>query len=243
MKSRSKRKSNSLVQGHLERISSRAFDAYRKQITRLIDRRHGVYALYKKDRLYYVGLASNLKRRIKRHLKDRHAQRWDRFSLYLVGNSYHLKELESLVLHIASPRGNIQAGKLPGSHNMVRELERSVTEHQRKQRKRILHGEQSTRRARTRPDSVRRARKRRANARDYPLKGMLRRNQALRAFYKGRVYKAKARTSGRIYLNGKLYDSPSGAAKSIVKRRVNGWRFWHFRNKKGEWERLKSRQK
>ncbi len=243
MKSRSKRRARHLVQGHLERISSRAFDDYREVITKFIGRSHGVYALYKDDRLYYVGLASNLRRRIKRHLKDRHSQRWDRFSLYLVGNSDHLKELESLVLHIASPRGNIQAGKLPGSRNMVHELKRLVKEHEQRQLERLLYGKQTIRVAGRRSHKVRRPRKRKPLVREYPLKGLLRRNQPLRAFYKGRVYKAKARTSGRIYLNGKLYDSPSGAAKSIVKRRVNGWRFWHFRNKKGEWERLKSRQK
>ncbi len=240
---RSKRRATHLVQGHLERISSQAFDAYRKEITSLMDRRHGVYALYKDDRLYYVGLASDLRRRIKHHLKDRHARRWDRFSLYLVGKSDHLKELESLVLHIASPHGNIQAGKLPGSHNMVRELEHSVREHERKQREQLLHGEKTIRRTGRPSHRVRRPRKRKAGAREYPLKGLLRRNQPLRAFYKGRVYKAKVRTSGRIYTKGKLYDTPFAAATSVVKRPMNGWWFWQFRNKKGEWVRLKSLQK
>ncbi len=248
MRSRSKRRATHLVRGHLERISSRAFDDYREVITKFIGRSHGVYALYKDDRLYYVGLASNLRGRIKSHLKDRHAQRWDRFSLYLVGNSDHLKELESLVLHIASPRGNIQAGKLPGSRHMVRELERLVREHERRQRERLLYGERSMRAGGKRPDRARSQRKRKAASRDsdkyIPLKGKLRPNQRLRAVYKGRTYSAWVRPSGRIYIKGKdLFETPSAAAVSVVKRPMNGWWFWHFSNKKGEWVRLKSLQK
>ncbi len=49
-----------LVAGYLERISVRAFEKDRVEITRLIESRHGVYALYKHGRLYYVGLASDL---------------------------------------------------------------------------------------------------------------------------------------------------------------------------------------
>ena len=253
MKSRSKRRATHLVQGHLERISNQAFDTYRKEITSLMDRRHGVYARYKDDRLYYVGLASDLRRRIKHHLKDRHAQRWDRFSLYLVGKSDQLKELESLVLHIASPRGNIQAGKLPGSRNMVRELGRLVREHERSQRERLLYGGRPSEIAGRTPGRLRSARKRKTDAKDsgtvIPLRrllmrGVLRRHQRLRAVYKGRIYSAWVRPSGRIYIKGKdLFDTPSAAAVSIVKRPMNGWWFWHFRNKKGEWVRLKSLQK
>lgn len=247
MKSRSKRRATHLVRGHLERISSRAFDAYREVIPKFIGRSHGVYALYKDDRLYYVGLASNLRGRIKGHLKDRHAERWNRFSLYLVGKSDHLKELESLVLHIASPRGNIQAGKLPGSRNMVRELKRLVKEHEQRQLDTLL-GKQTIRGTGKRSRKVRGLRKRKPGTEDssnhIPLKGRFRRNERLRAVYKGRIYSARVRSSGKIYIKGKgLYNSPSGAARSIAKRRVSGWGFWRFRNKKGEWARLKSLQK
>lgn len=53
-----KRKAGRLVQGYLERTSSKVFSAFPKQITDLISGQHGVYALYKKNRLYYVGLAT-----------------------------------------------------------------------------------------------------------------------------------------------------------------------------------------
>lgn len=56
------KKSKSLVGGYLERISVKAFEKYQREITDLVRARHGVYALYKNDRLYYVGLAVDLRR-------------------------------------------------------------------------------------------------------------------------------------------------------------------------------------
>ena len=40
----------------------------------------GIYALYNGSKLYYVGLTKNLFGRIRWHLKDRHAKRWDNLS-------------------------------------------------------------------------------------------------------------------------------------------------------------------
>ena len=72
-----------LVCQHLEHISRDALETYQRIIKSFVKGRHGIYALYKKDKLYYVGLASNLRNRLKHHLRDRHANRWDRFSVYL----------------------------------------------------------------------------------------------------------------------------------------------------------------
>ena len=116
------RKSRPLVGGFLERISVTAFEKYHREITDLVRSQHGVYALYKNDRLYYVGLAVNLRRRIKQHLKDKHAGRWNRFSLYLVRKVDHIKEIESLLLRIADPAGNKQVGRLRKATNLDRQL-------------------------------------------------------------------------------------------------------------------------
>lgn len=91
-----------LVCQHLENISRDALENYQAVIKEFVKGRHGIYALYKKDKLYYVGLASNLRNRLKHHLRDRHAHTWDRFSVYLTIKDEHLKELESLILRIAS---------------------------------------------------------------------------------------------------------------------------------------------
>lgn len=53
-----------LVCQHLENISRKALENYQKIIKDFVKGRHGVYALYKKGRLYYVGLASNLRKGI-----------------------------------------------------------------------------------------------------------------------------------------------------------------------------------
>src|SRR5438094_371188 len=104
-------KSPQLVCQHLENIGRTALERYQKIIRRYVHGRHGVYALYKRDKLYYVGLAGNLSWRLKHHLKDRHGESWDKFSVYLTIGDSHLRELESLVLRITMPKGNKQKGK------------------------------------------------------------------------------------------------------------------------------------
>ena len=45
---------------HLEKVSAKLLSTYPDIVRDLIGRQSGVYALYKKDRLYYVGLARKL---------------------------------------------------------------------------------------------------------------------------------------------------------------------------------------
>ena len=111
-KKKAKRSSRPIIRGHLERVSSRVFDRYQKQITGLIQRNQGVYALYKRHKLYYIGLASDLKGRIWHHLRDRHKGKWDHFSLYIMKKEEHIREVEALLVRIANPAGNYQRGKL-----------------------------------------------------------------------------------------------------------------------------------
>ena len=100
-----------LVSQYIEGISGAALDRYQRIIRAYVRGRHGVYALYKRDKLYYVGLAKNLRNRLNHHLKDKHRGKWDRFSVYLTIGDSHLKELESLVLRVVRPSGNTQRGK------------------------------------------------------------------------------------------------------------------------------------
>jgi hypothetical protein len=47
--------------------------------------------------------------------------------------------------------------------------------------------------------------------------------------YKGKTYKLKVvKTEGGVgyELAGKVFTSPSTAAKSITKSEINGWKFW-----------------
>jgi len=112
------RKSRPIITGHLEKIGSKVFDDYSSVITGLIKGHQGIYALYKKDRLYYVGLASNLKSRINAHKKDKHQGKWTHFSLYIIRKEDHIKEIESMILSIAYPKGNSIRGKLHNSKDL-----------------------------------------------------------------------------------------------------------------------------
>src|SRR5687768_9314386 len=97
-----------LVTEFIERVSGTVLEdpQYRRVVAGLIKGHAGIYALYKGDALYYVGLASNLMPRVKHHLKDRHARRWETFSVYLTRDNDHIKPLESLLLRIVQPKGN-----------------------------------------------------------------------------------------------------------------------------------------
>jgi len=72
-----------LVCQHLENISRDSLERHQDIIRNYVRRRQGVYALYRGDRLYYVGLAGNLRMRLATHMYNRHGQSWDRLSVYL----------------------------------------------------------------------------------------------------------------------------------------------------------------
>jgi hypothetical protein len=130
-----------LVIEYVENISRDAIKRFPELITEFARGRSGVYALYKGDALYYVGLAKNLRSRLHGHLRDRHAEAWDRFSVYLTQGDEHLKELESLVLRIASPKGNRVAGKFLGSKDLLRVFRQRIVDSQKRELARIMSGE------------------------------------------------------------------------------------------------------
>ena len=82
-KKKSPRRSRPIISGHLEKVSSQVFGRYSRVITDMIKGHQGIYALYKKDKLYYVGLATELRRRITQHLRDRHQGKWNLFNFQL----------------------------------------------------------------------------------------------------------------------------------------------------------------
>jgi hypothetical protein len=135
------RAKNALVIEHLEGISRAAIKRYPDIITEFVQRKNGVYALYKGETLYYVGLAKNLRSRLRGHLRDRHADAWDRFNIYLTRGDEHLKELESLVLRIASPMGNRVTGKFMGSKDLLRAFRQRIVGSQRRELADITRGE------------------------------------------------------------------------------------------------------
>ena len=205
-----------LVCQHLENISRDALEKHQKIIKQYVRRRNGVYALYRKEKLYYVGLAKNLRLRLKSHLHDRHGSSWDRFSVYLTIGEQHLRELESLILRIVQPKGNKQKGKFPKSEDIRRRFARDVKERLNYEVA-LLFGNKPTK-------SV-------SQGREAKLRRM-----KLRAWFKGKKLRAQLLKGGRVRFGGKVYESLSTAAAKACKRRTcNGWTFWKYLRAPGDW--------
>jgi hypothetical protein len=92
-----------LVCQHLENISRDTLEKYQAIIKRYVVRRQGVYALYRRGKLYYVGLAGDLRWRVNAHLKDRHGHSWDRFSIYLPSGISTSRSLNRFCFGLSSP--------------------------------------------------------------------------------------------------------------------------------------------
>ena len=224
-----KRGGNGFVREYLERVSWRVLDKYQPILRTMIRKHAGVYALYKGEKLYYVGLATNLMGRVNHHLRDRHHKKWDRFSVYLTTDDDHIRPLEALVLRIVDPQGNKVKGRLRGARELARVLKRAIEERARDETAALLGG---------RFVSHRRRFKSRTTRGSLVLAGLVERRLKLVARHKGRRYMASLRRDGRISYKGRIYDSPSRAARVVLGHGANGWSFWRFRDPKGKWVRL-----
>ena len=86
----------------------------------------------------FTPVATNLRGRINHHLRDKHAGKWDKFSLYLVRKADHIKELEALILRIADPKGNATTGRLPRAENLGSSLHAGIRAEQDRRLKELL---------------------------------------------------------------------------------------------------------
>lgn len=220
------------VYQHLENISREALERHQKIIRALVHRRAGVYALYRRGRLYYVGLAGNLRSRLAMHLRDRHGQSWDRFSVYLTVSDAHLKELESLILRVVKPAGNKQMGKFAGSEDLRRKLARAVREYQRAELISLMG-------ARSKRMQIEDDEPDEPDGRKPVLAAYVKAPLKLRARFKGKLLRARVRRDGRIRFAGALYNSPSVAGAAACQRKTcNGWTFWHYERARCDWVEL-----
>ena len=97
-------------------------------LRKIMRRYGGIYALYRKSRLYYVGLTNNLFSRIRWHLKDRHAGKWDRFVIFRIKRVTYLKDIETLITHLVDTPGNRVKGKVPRDADLNRVLRQILNE-------------------------------------------------------------------------------------------------------------------
>jgi hypothetical protein len=215
-----------LVFQHLERVSRKLLEDHPDIVRQFIGRNAGVYALYRKNKLYYVGLAKGLRSRLTAHGRNRHGKRWDHFSIYLTIKDQHLREIEALLLRITQPEGAKQSGKLAQSKDMKRQIMRAIRVKQRRQVT-SLFAKYAIGKDRADGDGV-----------ESDLMHYLPNGARLRGFHRGKVHKARARRNGTIQYNGRNYSSLSLAATAAVKRHVNGWWFWQVERGRGNWIRL-----
>jgi hypothetical protein len=64
--------------------------------------------------------------------------------------------------------------------------------------------------------------------------GILKTGQLIYKEYGGKRYEGKISTEGFIELNGNKFDTPSGAARSITSKPVDGWTWWSTLDKNGK---------
>jgi len=189
------------------------------------------HAIEKKVEIMLDHFADRVVHRIegkaKGHLRDRHGDSWDRFSVYLTIGDSHIKELESLILRMVSPAGNRMSGKFAKSEDLRKRLARDIRVMQR-----IELGDLIGRRRQTEPVASRQKTK---VGRVPVLARYLSKPTTLRARYRGKLVRARVRRDGSVRVASHLYNSPSLAASAITKRPMNGWTFWTFERAPGDW--------
>lgn len=216
-----------LVFAHLERVSKDLLLRHPDVVRQFIGRNTGVYALFRKNRLYYVGLAGALRHRLTAHGKNRHGKMWDHFSIYLTIKDQHLREIEALLLRITKPPGAKQSGKLAQSKDMKRQIMKAIRDKHNKEASSLF-------------DSFAHLKEGSPGKRqgEGDLMRFLPAGARLRGTNNGKTYRATARRDGRVRYKGRNYSSLSLAAKAAIKRPANGWWFWQIERGKGNWVRL-----
>ena len=95
----------------------------------------GIYLLYKRDKLYYIGLAKNLYWRLLGHTKNKNRGKWDSFAIFRVGRVRYLKDIESLLLRAARPPGNSVSGHFHRDADLTKVLKEIRREQMRRLRR------------------------------------------------------------------------------------------------------------
>jgi len=110
-----------LIKGVLEGIPAESFVVIAEEMQKLMHKKSGIYVLYHNNSLYYVGLAKNLRGRLKSHMRDHHTGKWNKFSVFLIEKVKYLKDIETLILRISKPKANRTKGRIP-KHSALKKI-------------------------------------------------------------------------------------------------------------------------
>ena len=133
---RRRRKSRStkgaLIKGMSRRLPSEILesDVFAEKLRQMMRRYAGIYVLYKREKLYYIGLTKDLLGRIRWHLKDRHAGKWDHFTIFRIQRVRYLKDIETLIHHLIETPGNKVKGRVPKDADLNRILREVLITHE-----------------------------------------------------------------------------------------------------------------
>jgi hypothetical protein len=129
MEKKHKKKKSSrgqLVQAYAEEISAELLEKHGDTMKLVIGKKRGVYVLSKDGKPYYIGLAKKLPNRLSHHLKDHHARKWDHFNFYAIRSQKYVKDLESILIRVARPKGNKQLGGFGKNKNLRKKLKNEI---------------------------------------------------------------------------------------------------------------------
>ena len=99
---------------------------------RILGKKKGIYALYKKDKLYYVGKSTDLNNRLQSHMSNKHQHKWDKFSLFIIKNPKYVTDVETALINIAKPKGNTQGARIPKDKALQKFVKHAIRGYARK---------------------------------------------------------------------------------------------------------------
>lgn len=113
----SREEASVLIGSYVENIPREILRKFRPWFEKWFRQEQGVYALYKGNNLYYVGMG-RLPGRIVHHFRDRHKKKWDKFSAYIIRRERYTRELETIISRFARPMGTEAVGRLSKNNNL-----------------------------------------------------------------------------------------------------------------------------
>lgn len=114
-------------------------DFFKKEIKEMLIGNAGLYVLYKNDDLYYVGITGrDLFWRLYHHTRDKHKDKWNKFSVFIIGRGGYLKDIETMAHLISNPPANVWKGRFKEHYKyddrinkMVKDVSKIIKEVQR----------------------------------------------------------------------------------------------------------------
>ena len=120
----------------LSHVPATSFEVISETIKDVMSKESGIYALYKKDKLYYVGRATDLHGRFNAHLRSkRHSGNWDNFSIFITKKPRFIADIEFAILQVTEPPGNKQIPRIPKHRKLQNQIKKTIAEKSRQMQK------------------------------------------------------------------------------------------------------------